>query len=46
MIAELMIADMKKTLDPSQYANQKGVTLQHYLTRQSYESEMVWIDLH
>ena len=33
MVAELMIADMMKTLDPSQYANQKGVSLQHYLIR-------------
>ena len=31
MIAELMISDISKTLDPSQYANQKGLSLQHYL---------------
>ena len=31
MIAELMIADMAKSLDPSQFANQKGISLQHYL---------------
>ena len=31
MIAELMIADISECLDPSQYANQKGISLQHYL---------------
>ena len=31
IIAELMIEDMSKFLDPSQYANQKGLSLQHYL---------------
>ena len=30
-IAELMIHDMKHKLDPTQYANQKGISLQHYL---------------
>ena len=33
MIAELMISDIMKYLDPSQYANQKGVSLQHYLIK-------------
>ena len=33
MIAELMISDIMKNLDPSQYANQKGVSLQHYLIK-------------
>ena len=33
MIAELMISDIKEKLDPSQYANQKGVSLQHYLIK-------------
>ena len=33
MIAELMISDIMGTLDPSQYANQKGVSLQHYLIK-------------
>ena len=31
IIAELMIEDMSIFLDPSQYANQKGLSLQHYL---------------
>ena len=31
MISELMIADISKHLDPKQYANQKGLSLQHYL---------------
>ena len=33
MIAELMINDMSQKLDPSQYANQKGMSLQHYLVK-------------
>ena len=33
MIAELIIQDMSETLDPSQYANQKGLSLQHYLIK-------------
>ena len=33
MIAELMIADIMKNLDPAQYANQKGLSLQHYLIK-------------
>ena len=31
MIAKLMISDILPNLDPSQYANQKGLSLQHYL---------------
>ena len=31
LIAELMISDISGQLDPSQYANQKGISLQHYL---------------
>ena len=31
LIAELMISDISSNLDPSQYANQKGISLQHYL---------------
>ena len=31
MIAELMIDYIKNHLDPAQYANQKGISLQHYL---------------
>ena len=33
MIAELMIADIMKNLDISQYASQKGLSLQHYLIK-------------
>ena len=33
MIAEIMISDIMENLDPSQYANQKGVSLQHYLIK-------------
>ena len=33
IIAELMISDIMKFLDVSQYANQKGVSLQHYLIK-------------
>ena len=31
LLAELMVADMKPNMDPSQYGNQKGVSIQHYL---------------
>ena len=33
MIAEIIISDMAKSLDPAQYANQKGLSLQHYLIK-------------
>ena len=33
MIAELIISDMSSSLDPSQYANQKDLSLQHYLIK-------------
>ena len=33
LLSELIISDMKKKLDPSQYANQKGVAIQHSLIR-------------
>ena len=33
MIAEVIISDMSSLLDPSQYANQKELSLQHYLIR-------------
>ena len=33
MVAELIISDMAKQLDSSQYANQKGLSLQHYLIK-------------
>ena len=31
LLSELMVADMKPNIDPSQYGNQKGVSIQHYL---------------
>ena len=31
LISKLIISDMKKKLDPTQYANQKGLSIQHYL---------------
>ena len=31
LISELIISDMSKSMDPSQYGNQKGVSIQHYL---------------
>ena len=31
IISKMMIEDMKKHLDPSQYANQKGLSINHYL---------------
>ena len=33
LITKMMIEDMKKKLDPSQYANQKGLSIQHYLVK-------------
>ena len=33
LISRLMISDMKKKIDPSQYANQKGLSIQHYLIK-------------
>ena len=33
IISEIVIADMKKQLDPSQYGNQKHTSIQHYLVR-------------
>ena len=33
MIAEIIISDMSALLDPSQYANQKQLSLQHYLIK-------------
>ena len=29
----MVISDMKKSLDPSQYGNQKHLSIQHYLVR-------------
>jgi hypothetical protein len=31
IIAELMLSDMKDNMDPSQYGNQNGLSVQHYL---------------
>ena len=31
LLAELMIRDMKPKSDPSQYGNQRGISIQHYL---------------
>ena len=33
LITRLIISDMKYNLDPSQYANQKGISIQHYLIK-------------
>ena len=33
LIAKLIISDMKSKLDPSQYANQPGLSIQHYLVK-------------
>ena len=33
VIGELIIEDMKAKLDPSQFANQKGIGIQHYLIK-------------
>ena len=31
LISELIISDMSESVDPSQYGNQRGVSIQHYL---------------
>ena len=31
LLAEMMISDMSNNLDPAQYGNQKGLSIQHYL---------------
>ena len=33
VICKLIIEDMKSSLDPAQYANQKGISTQHYLIK-------------
>ena len=33
LICRLIIADMKESMDPSQFANQPGVSVQHYLIK-------------
>ena len=31
--SDLMIKDMKEKVDPSQFGNQKGLSIQHYLVK-------------
>ena len=33
LLAELMIADMQAKMDPSQFGNQKGISIQHFLIK-------------
>ena len=33
LVSKLIISDMKAKLDPTQYANQKGLSIQHYLIK-------------
>jgi hypothetical protein len=33
IISEIVISDMEALLDPSQYGNQKHISIQHYLVR-------------
>ena len=33
LLAELMISDMAEKMDPTQYGNQKGISIQHYLIK-------------
>ena len=33
MIGELLVSDIMENIDPAQYANQQGVSLQHYLIK-------------
>ena len=33
IVSEMIISDMKESLDPSQYGNQKNTSIQHYLVR-------------
>ena len=33
IISKMMISDMKYKIDPAQYANQKGLSIQHYLVK-------------
>ena len=33
IISKMIISDMKMKLDPSQYANQKGLSINHYLIK-------------
>ena len=33
LISQLMISDMESKMDPAQYGNQKGISIQHYLLK-------------
>ena len=33
LVSRLIISDMKENIDPSQFANQKGLSIQHYLIK-------------
>jgi hypothetical protein len=33
ILGDLLISDMSKTRDPSQYGNQKGISVNHYLIK-------------
>ena len=33
LVVELILSDMKPTLDPSQFGNQESIGIQHYLVR-------------
>jgi hypothetical protein len=33
IVSKMMISDMKNQIDPSQFANQKGLSIQHYLVK-------------
>ena len=33
LLSDMMISDMKATVDPSQYGNEKGTSIQHYLIK-------------
>ena len=33
LISKIIISDMKNKIDPSQYANQPGLSIQHYLVK-------------
>ena len=41
--SELMVADMKEHIDKSQYGNQKGLSIQHYLVNMIHK---ILIDAH
>ena len=33
LISRMILSDMKGSMDPSQFANQKGLSIQHYLIK-------------